>query len=46
MAPPERVGIKFQGDNEWITLIQNASEPRSIAENVENPFNSKANSVT
>lgn len=25
-TPADRVGIEIQGDNKWMTLIQNASE--------------------
>ena len=30
MTPSEKAGIKVEGLNKWITIIQNASEPKTF----------------
>jgi len=30
-TPAEAAGIKIEGDNKWVTIIQNASKPRFYA---------------
>lgn len=36
-TPAERAGIKVEGENKWLTLIQNAAHPQTVNRENEHP---------